>query len=83
MTPEGQPAGDRLRDDHEIRLDVEVLHGEHAGCPPKARLHLVRDEDDAVVVADPPEALDELGRRGHEPTLALLRLEHDRCDVLR
>ena len=56
---ERQAARDRLRDEHEVGLDVEVLHREHAGRSPEARLHLVRHEDDAVLVADPAQALDE------------------------
>ena len=80
---ERQAAGDRLRDDHDVWLDVEVLHREHPGRPPEARLHLVRDQDDAALVADPAQPLDELGRRRDEPALSLLRLEHDRGDVLR
>ena len=80
---ERQTAGDRLRDDHEVGLDVEVLHREHPGGPPEARLHLVRNQDDAVLVADPAQPLDELGGRRDEPALPLLRLEHDRGDVLR
>ena len=50
---ERQAAGDRLRDDDEIRLDAEVLHREHPPGPSEARLHLVRDEHDPVLVADP------------------------------
>ena len=78
-----QATGDRLRDDHQVRLDLEVLHREHATGPPEAGLHLVGDEDDPVLVADSPETLDELCRRRDEPALALLRLEDDRRDVIR
>ena len=50
---------------------------------PKPGLHLVGDEDDPVLVADRPQALDELRRRREEAALALLRLEDDRRDVVR
>ena len=50
---ERKAAGNRLRDDDQIRLDVEVLHREHAARSSEAGLHLVGDEDDAVLVADP------------------------------
>ena len=78
-----QTASDRLRDDHEIRLDVEVLHGEHPPGAPEPGLNLVRHEQDPVPVADSAQALDELRRCGKEAALALLRLEDDRGDVLR
>ena len=84
ITPEsGSPPAIDFATIIEVRLDVEVLHREHPTGPPEAGLHLVRDEDDAVLVADPAQALDELGRRRDEAALALLRLEDDRGDVLR
>ena len=81
-TRERQAACDRLRDDDEIRFDAEVLHREHAPGSSEARLHLVGDEHDPVLVADPPQPVDELLRSGEEAALALLRLEDDRGDVL-
>ena len=49
---------------------------------PEAGLHLVDDEDDPVLVADPPHALHELGRRDDEAALAEDRLHHDRGHAL-
>ncbi len=74
---------DRLRDDHQIRLDVEVLHREHPPRSTESGLHFVGDQDDPVFVADPTEAFDELGGSGKEPALTLLRLEDDGRDVIR
>ena len=48
----------------------------------EAGLHLVDDEDDAVLVADPAQPAHELARRDDEAALALHRLDHDRRDVL-
>ncbi len=48
-----QATRDRLRDDDQIGFDVEMLHREHAAGSAEAGLHLVGDEDDAVLVADP------------------------------
>ena len=45
-------------------------------------LHLVHDDDDPVLVADPPDACEELVRRDDEPAFALDGLDHDRGDVL-
>ena len=50
--------------------------------PPEAGLHLVGDEDDPVLVADPAQPLDEGGRSRNEATFALLGLEDDGGDVL-
>ena len=83
ITPEsGRPPAIDFATIIEIRLDVEVLHREHPPGAPEPGLHLVRDEDDPVLVADPAQTLDELRRRRQEPALALLRLEHDRGDVI-
>ena len=60
----------------------EVLHREHARRAAEPGLHLVRDEDDAVAVADRAQPCDERRRSGDEASFALLRLEHDRRHVL-
>ena len=59
-----------------------MLHREHPTRAAVAALHLVRDEDDALAVADLAEPLDELDRRHDEARLALHRFEDDRGDVL-
>ena len=46
---------DRLRDRDQVGLDAEVLHREEAPGAPEAGLHLVGDEHDPVLVADPAE----------------------------
>ncbi len=74
---ERQARGDRLGDDDQVRLDPEVLHRERAPGAAETCLHLVGHEDDPVLVADPAEALHELGRRHDEAALALDRLEDD------
>ncbi len=81
-TRKRKAAGDRLGDDQQVGLDVEVLHREHAARPAESRLHLVGDEDDPVLVTEASQPADELGRRRNEATFALLRLEHDRGDVI-
>ena len=82
-TPEsGSPPAIDFATIIEVRLDAEVLHREHPPGTTEAGLHLVRDQHDPVVVADAPQALDELRWRGQEAALALLRLEDDRGDVL-
>ncbi len=80
---EWKAGGDRLRDRHQVRLDAQVLHREHAAGTAEAGLHLVGDEDDAVAVADRPQPLHVRARRGDEPTLAELWLDHDGSHVLR
>ena len=49
----------------------------------EACLHLVDDEDDAVLVADPAQPDEKIARRGKEAGLALDGLDDERCDLLR
>ena len=79
---ERQPGGDRLRDRHQVGLDAVVLRGEHSTGASEARLHLVDDEDDAVLVADPAQPDEEVARRGEEAGLALDGLDDERGDLL-
>ena len=79
---EREPHRDRLGDGDQVGLDAEVLDREEPAGPCEAALHLVADEDDAVLVADLAEPFDELARRGDEAALALDGLEDDRGDVL-
>ena len=79
---EREPAGDRLRHRHEIRLDAVMLDAPHAPRAAEPRLHLVDDEHDAVLVTDLPHALNELRRRDDEAALAEDRLHHDRGHAL-
>ena len=83
ITPEsGRPAGDRLRDGHQVGLDPVVLDREHPPGAAEAGLHLVDDHDDPVLVAEPADAGHEVPRRDDEPAFALHRLDHDRRDLL-
>ena len=60
-----------------------MLDGEETAGAAEARLNLVGDEHDPVLVADAPHSGDELGRRDDEAALSLNGLEDDRGDVLR
>ena len=44
--------GDALGHGHDVGLDAEVLDGEQLAGAPEAALHLVGDEQDALVVED-------------------------------
>ena len=55
-----------------------MLDGEELAGAAVAGLHLVADEDDAVLARDLAQALHPLDRRHDEPALALDGLEHDR-----
>src|SRR5215218_7614750 len=62
---QGETVGDPLGQDHDVRLDSEVLDGEGFSGASEARLHLVGDEEDAVTVENllhPPE----VARRGYQ-----------------
>ena len=79
---ERQAGGDRLGDRDQVGLDPELLDGEGRAGAAEAGLHLVGDEDDAVLVAEPSQALHELAGRDDEAALALDGLEDDRRHVL-
>jgi hypothetical protein len=59
-----------------------VVDAPHRPGATEASLHFVDDEDDAVLVAEAPHALQELRRRHDEPALALHGFDHDRGDGL-
>ena len=60
ITPEsGRPAAIDFATVIRSGSTREVLHREHAAGASEAGLHLVRDEDDAVPVAERAEPLDE------------------------
>ena len=53
-----------------------MFDGQPASGPGKAALHFVNHQDDAVLVADPPQGLQETRRRDVKAALALYRLDH-------
>ena len=55
-----------------------MLHGKHLACTGKSALHLIRDEKDAVFVANGAKLAHEIARRIVKTTLALNRLDNDR-----
>ena len=59
-----------------------MLDREHPARAAEAGLHLVDDEHDAVLVADPADAGQELRRADDEAALSLNRLDDDRRHLL-
>ena len=59
-----QAVRDRLGDDDHVRDDLGVLERPHHAGPRVARLDLVGDQQDPVLVADRPQALEERGGAG-------------------
>ena len=82
-TREREAGGNRLRDGDQVGLDPVVLDREQLAGTPEARLHLVDDHDDPVLVADRAQALEERLRRLQEAPLALDGLDDDRRHLLR
>ena len=77
--PRAGARGDRLGDAM-IRSGStpDVLDREQRAGAAEAGLHLVRDQHDAVLVAELAQAAQVVGRGGHEAALALHRLDDDR-----
>ena len=72
---ERQPVRDALGHRHDVGLDAPVLDAPHrAARAPEARLHLVADEDAAVLADDRDRDLEVLRRRRDEAADALDRL---------
>ena len=76
-----EAAGERFGDGDEVGLDAGILDAEHLAGAREAGLHLVGDQQDAVLVADRAQRLEQFGRRRMEAALALHRLDDDRRDV--
>ena len=82
IAPSGMPGRDALGGEQDVRLDAPVLDRPHLAGPPGARLDLVGDEQDAVLVADLAQALEEAVLGDDVAALALDRLDDDRRDLV-
>ena len=80
---ERKSAAESLGHGDQIGHHARVLDGEHLAGARDAALHLVGDQDDAVLVAEPAQSAQELERRHVEAALALDRLDDDGRDRLR
>ena len=76
------PERDALGGEQDVGLDAPVLDRPHLAGPPGARLDLVGDEQDPVLVADRAEALEEAVLGDDVAALALDRLDDDRRDLV-
>ena len=79
---QGHPGRDPLGRQQDVRLDAPVLDRPHLAGPPGARLDLVGDQQDAVLVTDVAEALEEPVLGDDVAALALDRLDDDRRDLV-
>ena len=77
---ERKSARETLGERHQVGLDARVLDRKHPPGAREAGLDLVDHENDAVLIAEPAERLQELRRRDVEPALAHHRLDDDRRD---
>ena len=80
---DGQSRAEALGQRHDVGRDAPVLAREHLAGTPDAGLHLVEDQQDAVPVAQRPQAGEEPVRRHEVAALALDRLDQDRGDLAR
>ena len=74
--------GDALGRQQDVRLDAPVLDRPHLAGPAGARLDLVGDQQDPVLVADLAQALEEAVLGDDVAALALDRLDDDRRDLV-
>ena len=78
-----QPRGHALGDGHHVGLDAEMLDAKHLAGAAHARLHFVRDQQDAVLLRQRAQPLVELRRRHDIAALALDRLDHHARNFIR
>ena len=74
---DGHAASEALGQRHDVGRDTEVLGGEHLASPADAALHFVEDQQDAVAVAEIPQALKKAVGRYQITALALKRLDEN------
>ena len=73
-----ESAAERLGERHDVGLDAGTLIGEQLAGAAHAALHLVEDQQQAVLVAQRAQAAQEMVLRHAHATLALDRLDQDR-----
>ena len=78
-----QSRGNSFGDADDVRLDAVMLQGKHFSGTAHAALDFVHDEHDAVLVADPPQALKEAVRSGKITAFALHGFDYDCGDFFR
>ena len=76
--PQRQPAGQALGESDHVGHDARALEGEPATGAPHAGLHLIEDEQGAVMPRHRARRREIAVRGGDDPALALDRLEEDR-----
>jgi hypothetical protein len=75
-----EAAGQRLGEQHQVRLDPPVLRRQEAPCPPHPGLDLVGYQQRAVLAAQPGRRRQIVVARQVD-ALALDRLDHERGDI--
>ena len=75
---EREAAADALGERHDVGRDARPLIGEELAGAADAGLHLVEDQQQAVLVAERAELAQELAGDQADAALALDRLDHDR-----
>lgn len=78
ITASGPTAAEALAEDDDVRLDPEMLKAVKAAAAAEPDLHLVADEQDAVVPADEFDLAEEAVGRDDHAAVRLDRLEEER-----
>jgi DNA helicase-2/ATP-dependent DNA helicase PcrA len=76
------PRGERLGERHQIGLDAIMLRRVELPRPPDARLDLVGDQDDAVLISQLAQELHKALLGNDKPALPLHRLKDDAGDLV-
>ena len=78
---ERHAGGDALGEDNDIRMKIEVLEGEHFSSAAHPALHLVSDQQNAILAGDLLQGRKEIRRRNNISAFSLNRFDHDRRNL--
>ena len=74
------PGGQRLRQRHDVGLQIKGLRAEHVARAAEAGDHFVDDEEDFVFLQERLDAIEVGGRRHDDPARSHHRLGEERSD---
>src|SRR6266436_3493722 len=79
--PERQSSAERLRQNHDIRRNAEMLERKEPTCAPHPGQNFVKNKQRAASCASATQRLDKTRMRDPDPAFGLNRFNHHRRDA--